>query len=143
MALVKYRTRPNLMNTFFDDVLARDSFFKDFMNGEHGSTPSANVKETESDFRIELAAPGFDKKDINIELNDKTLTLSAVREDKHENTEEKYTFKEFSYNTFRRSFTLPEGIDEDNIKAKYENGILHVVLPKSDLQKGTRRISIK
>lgn len=143
MTLVKYRKRPSLMNTFFDDVIARDSFFKDFLNGESAFTPSANVRETEKSFEIELAAPGFDKKDLNIELNDRVLTLSAAKEEKQENEEENYTFREFSYSTFRRSFNLPEGIDEENIKAKYENGILHVSLPKTDLEKGVRRISVK
>lgn len=143
MTLVKYRKRPSMMNTFFDDVFARDSFFRDFLNGESVMTPSANVRETEKSFEIELAARGFDKKELNIELNNRVLTLSGIKEEKREDTEENYTFREFSYNTFRRSFNLPEGIDEEHIQANYEKGILHVSLPKSDLEKGVRRISVK
>lgn len=143
MTLVKYRKRPSMTSTFFDDVFARDSFFRDFLNGENVATPSANVKETDKAFEIELAAPGFDKNDLNIELNDRVMTLSAAKEAKGEDEEENYTFREFSYKTFRRSFNLPEGIDVENINAQYENGILHVTLPKTDLEKGVRRISVK
>lgn len=96
--------------------------------------PSANVIENEGEFKLELSAPGFDKKDFKVEIQDGMLNISAEKEQKSEEKKENYRKKEFSYSSIRRSFTLPENIKDEKIDAKYENGILHVTLPKQALE---------
>ncbi|MFD2203439.1 Hsp20/alpha crystallin family protein [Shivajiella indica] len=94
--------------------------------------PSANVIENDKEFKLELSAPGFDKKDFKVEVNDGILNISAEKEKKFEEEKENYRKKEFSYSSIRRSFRLPETVMDEKIDAKYENGILNVVLPKND-----------
>lgn len=127
-----------------------DEFFKpDWMGGMermNNTVPAVNIKETETTFVVELAAPGKSKADFNIELDDNVLTISS--EAKHEKEEKdndgKYTRKEFSYSSFKRAFTLPEIVNESDINASYENGVLHITLPKREeaLPKPKRMIEI-
>lgn len=126
---------------FFDDLFGKDVF--DF--NQFKSTPSVNVKENENEFTLEVAAPGLQKEDFKVELNENILSISA--EKKTESNEQvKFTRKEFSYSTFKRSFTLDEeSVDSENIIAKYENGILNVSIPKkvkSEEEKKAKTISI-
>jgi HSP20 family protein len=111
-----------------------DEFLKpDWMGGMERfnvNVPAVNIKETETNFIVELAAPGKKKEDFNIELDDNMLTISSETTSEQEENEGKYTRKEFSYASFKRSFTLPEIVNEVEIKASYENGVLHVTLPK-------------
>lgn len=116
-------------------------FDRDFFDVESGllparlgvNIPSVNVRETPKEYLLEVAAPGLERKDFRIEVDDHTLSISAEKEEnKEEKTESNgYTRKEYSFNSFSRSFTLPDGIKEGNIDAKYENGILMVTLPKT------------
>lgn len=92
--------------------------------------PAVNVKESEDAFEIEVAAPGLNKNDFKIEVNKKTLTISAEQKSSSEDKQDNYTRREFSYSTFQRSFTLPNIVDESNVQAKYSDGILHLSLPK-------------
>jgi HSP20 family protein len=103
-----------------------------------------NIKETDTSFGIELAAPGKKKEDFNIEIDHNVLTISSEEKTEKEETEGKYTRKEFSYSSFRRAFTLPETVNTENINATYENGVLHVALPKREeaLPKPKRLIEI-
>lgn len=143
MGIVKYRNRkPAFFNTFFDDAFTKDLFFKDFMNEDTRVKPAVNVKETENSFQIELIAPGFSKEDLHLQVHEGTLTLSGKHEGKKSDEQEKYTFREFTFNSFRRSFTLPESVNEEAIEAKYENGILWVTLPKHEVVKASPK-SIK
>lgn len=96
--------------------------------------PSANVIENDNEFKLELAAPGFDKKDFKVEIQEGMLNISAEKEHKSEEKKENYRKKEFSYSSIRRSFALPENVKDENIDAKYENGILKIVLPKKALE---------
>ena len=129
-----YNTRKALNHfpSFFDDAFTKgfiersDKFF---------TTPAVNIKETEKSFDIELAAPGMEKKDFKIDLKNGVLTVSAKHETKTEENDEKnnYTRREFSYQSFSRSFTLPEDkVNTEEINAKYENGILQVYIPKKE-----------
>lgn len=138
---------PTQNRFFFDDFLGKDFFNftpKQFSN----STPAVNVKEDEKQFTLEVAAPGLMKDNFKVELEDNLLTISA--EQKSENTERnekaKFTRKEFSYSTFKRSFTLDEEtVDAENIEAKYENGILNITIPKkvkTEEEKKAKTISI-
>ena len=135
--------RQRLFNAFFDDAFARDLFINDQMSGAINTTPSANIKESEQSFEIELAAPGFDKKDFALELNDRVLTLSAARKLDNEEETERYTIREFSYKHFRRNFQLPENINVEGINARYEQGLLHVSIPKKEAKKAVKTITVK
>jgi HSP20 family protein len=83
---------------------------------------------------VEVAAPGMDKKDFKIELNGNMLTISSERKNEWENKDgERYSRREFSYQSFQRTFQLPKDVvDEDKIEAKYDNGLLRLVIPKRE-----------
>ena len=99
----------------------------------NGSTPAVNVRENDDQFEVELAAPGFDKKDFKVEVLDNVLTISAEAKTENEEKEgEVWTRREFRYNAFSRSFTLPDTVDGNKIVAKYKNGILALAIPKKE-----------
>jgi HSP20 family protein len=131
----------------FDDFFSRDLF--NWNNSNFSTTqttiPSVNIKETTEAFEVELAAPGMEKTDFNVELNGNQLTISSVKQHSEEKEEQHYSRREFSYQSFQRSFVLPKDVvDEDRIEAKYEKGLLHLTIPKKEeaKQKGPRRIEI-
>lgn len=93
--------------------------------------PAVNVVEADDHFRIDVAAPGMNKGDFNINVENDTLTIAAKKEENTEN-KEKYTRREFRYVAFKRSFHLPETIDVDKITATMKNGILSLTLGKKE-----------
>lgn len=121
--------------TLLDNFLTGDIF--DWSIGrltETNTIPSVNVKETEKSYELELAAPGLDKNNFKVELDNDILVISAERENRTEDKDKhgNYTRREFSYESFQRSFQLSERmVEKDHISAKYLNGILHVTVPKS------------
>ncbi len=132
MSLVKrnYYNVPTL-NRFFDDFFTKDLYW----NGENelskfNSNPAVNIKEANDSFDLELAAPGLEKKDFNIEINDNLLTISFEKKSEDQVDEDNYRRREFGYQSFKRSFTLPETVDGDKIKGQYENGVLNLTIPK-------------
>lgn len=133
-------------NSFFPSVM--DELFKDWaVNNPQPARVVApvNIRETENAYTVELMAPGFKKENFNIELENDLLTISSeVKNEKAEQEEGKYTRKEFSYTSFRRSFTLPETVNAEEINASYQDGILSVMLPKrvEALSKPKRLIDI-
>lgn len=122
--------------SFFDDMLTRDWFNWPLNhNNNSGSVPAVNVKETDAAFELEVAAPGMSKQDFKIELDNNMLVISAQKENKHEEQDEKghYARQEFSYQSFTRTFSLPERmVQGDEISAKYNDGILHITVPKAE-----------
>ena len=144
MSLVKFRRRPwgNLipqdffdMDDFFDNrKWVRDMLPSKFWNGKT-MEPALNIKETDNDFEIELAAPGFSKKDFKITIEDGCLNISAKKEHSEEEKEEDYTRREFRYSAFERSLQLPESVKEEEVKAKYNDGILSFKLAKKEQAK--------
>jgi HSP20 family protein len=132
-------------NPFFP--VFTDSFFKDnFLNDTDWTTsPAVNIAETKDGFRIEVAAPGLNKEDFHINVDKNVLLISSEKETSSETKEEKYYRKEFSYNSFKRSFSLPEDVDAEKIKAAHANGVLTVFIPKQDeaKEKPARVISIE
>jgi HSP20 family protein len=120
----------------FDDFFTRDIFDWGSRNFSLTNTtiPAVNILETSDGFKVEMAAPGMDKKDFQIELNNELLTISSKREWQEEVQEgQNYTRREFSYQSFQRSFHLPKSVvDESKIKAVYENGVLRVLIPKKE-----------
>jgi HSP20 family protein len=142
MTLMKV-TRPKPVLNPFDQLF--NGFFNDeFLSNTQFTVPSVNVKETEKDYVIEVAAPGMKKKDFHINVENDVLTISADQEVKNEEKTDNYIKKEFSYSQFSRSFTLPEIVNQDQILAKYKDGVLEVSLPKSEeaLAKKIREISV-
>ncbi len=107
------------------------------------SFPPVNIVEKEAQYFVELAAPGLEKKDFNLKLEANILTISAEKKEQSTEENSKSIRREFSYRAFRRSFTLDEKIDAENITAKYENGILKLELPKKEIYKtGAKEINI-
>lgn len=96
--------------------------------------PSTNVIENEKEFKLELSAPGFDKKEFKVDVHDGVLSISAESKNESEEKKENYRKKEFSYSSIRRSFALPDNVLEEGIDAKYDNGILKISLPKKALE---------
>ncbi len=113
-----------------------DSLFNELFNNAYSSSsvlsPSANIKETDNAYTIELAIPGFTKDDFKIEVRDRVLEVSSVSQSENEEQKESYIRKEFSYSSFSRSFRLPRTVDTDQISATYENGVLNLALPKKE-----------
>ncbi|NND16306.1 MAG: Hsp20/alpha crystallin family protein [Eudoraea sp.] len=124
-----------------------DFFSPDWLGGisnELNTLPAVNIKENEQNFELDLAIPGQKREDFNIELDEHVLTISMEQKSEDETVTDSYTRKEFSYSSFRRSFTMPETIDEGKIDAAYKEGILKITLPKKEeaLPKPKRLISI-
>ena len=132
MSLVKFSNRyPSLFDRFFEN----DMF--DWSNKNYSVTnttlPSVNIKEDADRYEVEVAAPGFSKGDFKIEQDNDVLTISSEKKvDKETKDEERFTKREFSYQSFSRSFTLPVTVVNEKITAKYENGILKVFIPKKE-----------
>ncbi len=142
MNLIKRNSVP--FPSIIDELLKPD--WLGGMQSFNANVPAVNIKETDTSFGIELAAPGKKKEDFNIEIDHNVLTISSEEkaEKEEKDTEGKYTRKEFSYSSFRRAFTLPETVNTENINATYENGVLHIALPKREeaLPKPKRLIEI-
>ena len=117
-----------LQNMFkFDDIFNGDFFEEDSL------MPAMNVKEHKDDFEIEIAVPGFNKKDFEVTIDGNILNISGEKKEEKDEKDEDYTCKEFSYKSFKRSSTLPESIDLDqDVKAKYKDGILQIKLLKKE-----------
>lgn len=94
--------------------------------------PAVNISENEDDFTLELAAPGMQKSDFKINLDNNVLTLSSEKQDESEEKSDNFTRREFCYSSFSRSFNLPKSINYDKIKADYKDGVLKVNLPKRE-----------
>lgn len=116
----------------FEDFFGKDVFNTPFFQESSATVPAVNIRENENDYLLELAAPGMKKEDFHVSLKDRLLTISS--ESKSENTEEKDNFsrREFSYSSFKRSFTLPESVDQDSIAANYADGLLTLTIPKRE-----------
>ncbi len=124
-----FPTSFDLFNDLFDTVVNTDN--------RRATVPAVNISENAEGFKLQLAVPGMAKEDFKIAIDQDVLTISAShKEEKAENTD-RYTRKEFSYNSFSRSFTLPENVNQEGILASYENGIMNIVLPKMQQTKAT------
>lgn len=128
---------PKLYNGFF----GKEALNEFFAPAYAGSVPAVNVVESKEGFRIEVAAPGLQKADFKLNLEKNQLTISAQKE---EDSNEKYSRREFKYSSFQRTFTLPNSVDGEKIVAAYADGILKVELPKREeaIEKPLREIEI-
>ncbi len=149
MTLVK--TNGNLLNPLpllFDDFFNRDAFnwkHENFSN-TNSTIPAVNLKETPENYEVEVAAPGMNKQDFKVELTGNTLSIRSEKNQEKETKEgEKYFRREFSYQSFQRTFELQKDVvDIDKIEARYENGLLKLLIPKKEevKQKAPRLIEI-
>lgn len=135
MSLIKFnngrRLFPSWSNEGLKSFLSSDDFFNNDFFEEDSLMPAMNVKEHDSDFEIEFAAPGFSKKDFEVSIDDNILKVCGNKKEEKEEKEEDYTRREFSYNSFKRSLSLPKSVNtEKEVKAIYENGILRLNLQK-------------
>jgi len=120
----------NFFNDFFDkDII---NWSNKHFSDTNTTLPSVNIKETDNDFEVEMAVPGMKKEDFEIKLENNVLCISSEKKNEIEKNDDKYSRKEFSYQSFSRSFSLPDLVDDDKIKAKYESGILYVTIPKKE-----------
>ena len=117
--------------TFFpsliDDYVNNDWIFK---MTSSTNIPAVNIKELDKQFEIYLAVPGKNKSDFEIEVEDGLLSISSSIEENEQNEKAKFTRREFSYNSFKRTFTIPDNVDLTEVEAKYSDGVLQVRLPK-------------
>lgn len=136
-------------NTLLDEFFSKDIFdWSDKNFSPLGSNlPSVNLKETDDKIKIELAAPGLKKEDFKVEIDNNMLMISSEKKEEKEETRKKdnYIRKEINYQSFSRSFSLPEYIDDSKIEANYKDGILHVDIAKKEngKKKVTKKIAIK
>jgi HSP20 family protein len=106
--------------------------------------PAANISETNTEYKIDLSVPGLKKDDFKIEVDNGTLTVSCEKEEEKKDDNKKYKRREYSYNSFSRTFQLPENVKDDQINAKYENGLLCLTIPKKEtsISKPKKQIQI-
>lgn len=96
------------------------------------NVPAVNITEEKEDFKVSLAVPGMKKEDFNIDMEGNMLTISCEKEENKEEKEKKFTRKEYNFSSFSRTFTLPDEVNREKIDARYENGVLMIVLPKKE-----------
>ncbi|NOT52101.1 MAG: Hsp20/alpha crystallin family protein [Chitinophagaceae bacterium] len=132
MTTVKFNRKP--FNSFVDDFFTElPALFKnDFNNYEQKGLVPVNVKETDKSYRLEVIAPGFEKTDFRVNLDQNLLTISAEKKEEAKNENDKNIRREYSYRSFKRSFTIDEKIDATAIEASYINGVLILNLPKKE-----------
>jgi HSP20 family protein len=144
MTLMRFSNQhPSLFDRFFENDLF------DWSNRNYSNTsttlPSVNIKESNDGFEVEVAAPGLSKNDFKVELHHDLLTISSEKEIENETIEgQQFSLREFSYQSFSRSFTLPNTADSEKIGAKYEDGILRIIIPEKEVArpKPARQIAI-
>ena len=115
---------PDIFNDFFDNT---------WMEKANATAPAINIRETETDYEVEIAAPGMTKEDFNIKIdNNNQLVVSMEKKEEHEDgkKEGRYLRREFSYSKFQQALILPDDVEKDKIEAKVEHGVLTITLPK-------------
>ncbi len=135
------RTYPS----FIDDFFGKEFYPVHYQRNGFKSLPAVNILEEDDAFTIEVAAPGLEKKDFKIDLDNDCLTISSGREETTEDRQDNYTRREFRYDSFCRSFNLPDTVDSEKISASHKNGILSVNIPKKEEArvKPARQIAVK
>lgn len=148
MTLVNFKSRPvdksfnNVMDTFLAQLPS--VFRDDFATPDFKHFPPVNVKEVEEGYQLEIVAPGLEKESFKVDLDKNLLTVSAEKKSEGEAKAEKLLRREYNFQSFKRSFTIDENIDAENIDAKYMNGVLTLVLPKkADLKAAAKQITIQ
>ncbi len=137
-----HSTTNNWLPTLIDEM-----FLNDYAGGSSLSSkqPLVNIAETDDRFELEMIIPGFSKEEVMIEVDKDVLTISSEVEIQNEDKTQQFTRREFTKRSFKRSFNIPETVDQNNIQGNYENGILSITLPKKEeaLPQPKRVISLK
>lgn len=134
MAIIKRKNgNTPALSSWLDNFWDSGSFFDDDLI--RNSSPAVNVKENDNSYEIELAAPGMKKDEMDISIENGVLTISGVSKKEEEEKGENFTRREFSYSSFKRSFAVPEDVNEEDVKAKYEDGVLKITLTKTGEKK--------
>ncbi|MFC6996476.1 Hsp20/alpha crystallin family protein [Rufibacter roseus] len=145
MAIQRFRSGlDDFMPQTFSSML--DRFFQDTVNSQERLSkfnPMVDSYETEKGFEIEVALPGLSKEDIQLDFQEGRLTISGERRFRKEEKEKRYHLIESQYGTFSRTFYLPDTVDADKIEAVFENGILHVSVPKDERKTARHRIEVR
>jgi len=141
------RNRSSLpsLSSWVDDLFETGlgtGFLSNFNTGM--TLPAVNIKENKDEYFLEIAVPGMKKTDFNINVENKVLSISSEKSEESINEDENYTRREFGYSSFKRTFTLPDTVESDNINAKYNDGILTIHLPKREeaKEKPAKRIDV-
>jgi HSP20 family protein len=148
MSLLRRNENYPALSGFINDFFNRDWLDRTNHNFSETNTtlPSVNIIEGEKGYEVDMAAPGMEKKDFKIELNHGVLNISSEKKIEHETRKgERFTRREYSYQSFSRSFNLPDSADGDRITARYDNGILKLQIPRKEDSKSraVRSIEIK
>ena len=117
------------LRSVMEDFFNTDFFNKPFISS--GFLPAVNIRDEQDSYELEMSAPGFNKEDFKISSENGLLTISAETSSETKEDKKNYTKKEFSSSSFSRSFSLPDNIEEDHVKASYQNGLLKVSLKKA------------
>jgi len=139
------RINKNYAPVYWDDFF-NDRVFNSYNNAQCNHTsPAVNVIENDNDFEIEVAVPGLSRKDFNIEVEEDVLTISSKEKEKKEENKQNFSRREFSFKSFKRSFQLPETVDQDQVHASNKDGVLTIILVKKEevVQKAPRQIEVK
>lgn len=131
------------LKDYADHFAGRDFLSSFFSDGADYNVPAVNIKEMKNAFELEIAAPGLAKDDIRISLENDVLTVSSESRATENEEKDHYMRKEFMYQSFNRSFSIPETVDSDNIKASHINGVLSITLPKFEKNNSKKNKSIK
>jgi HSP20 family protein len=133
MSLIKYNNRTIAPGIFqlLNDVV-NDDFNTPSRSVRREFNPAVNVKETDKSFEIEMAVPGIEKKDINVEVEKEVLTISSEMKDEKNEEFDNYSRREFHFTSFKRSFKVPKEAEVSKIEAKQENGVLSIKIPKKE-----------
>ncbi len=136
-------TMPSVFDDFFKPW--SDLFDNDKWNMRPMNMPAVNITEQPNEYLLSLAAPGMKKDDFKIDVDGNMLTISSEKEENKEDKNKKFTRKEYSYSSFSRCFSLPEEIKQENIDAKYEDGVLKITLPRKEEAKkpAIKKIAVK
>ena len=139
------RINRNYVPAYWDDFFNDRVFNNNSPAPRKNISPAVNIIEADNDFRIELAVPGLTRNDFNIEVEDDVLTISSVEKETQEEKLPNYTRREFNFSSFKRSFQLPETIDQDQIQASHKEGVLSITLVKKEeeVQNAPKQIEVK
>ena len=139
------RINKNYVPAYWDDFFNDRVFNNNTQTQRKNASPAVNIIEADNDFKIEVAVPGLSRNDFNIEVEDDVLNIFSVEKETEEDKMPNYTRREFNFSSFKRSFQLPETIDQDQIKASHKEGVLSITLVKKEeeVQKAPKQIVVK
>jgi HSP20 family protein len=145
VSTIRKNTSIPSLSSWVDDLFEGSlgtGFLSNFNTGM--TLPAVNIKENKDEYFLEIAVPGMKKSDFVIDVDNKILSISSETKTEHEEKDETYTRREFGYSSFKRTFTLPDTVESDKIKAQYKDGILMIHLPKREeaKEKPAKRINV-